>query len=366
MQELKYNEYERVRPLFRKMDMHLPLQAILAGNVAAPIFVDSVTNPQSAITWSGHRFYMAGAPGNSEYHAAVRKIFIEKFALRASKAGIDSYQVYYPSAASENAVAAMLLGKYPIKSQRQYYTFKSSRLDWKAMLPSGASVRSVDAAFLTERVWQNPAFLAEEMISERESIEDFLAKSFGVCATLGDEMIGWCLSEYNTGHRCEVGVATRADYQRQGLATAMALAFVELARSRDVARIGWHCNASNTASGKTALKAGFEKITEYSSFFGWFDDAANLAGNGYFAHARGEYAEALGFYEKSFALKGAPDSAYWGAACDAAMVGQNDKALEYLSAAVERGYDDRDQIEASPYLVSLHDAAGWKVLLETL
>lgn len=366
MQELKYNEYERVRPLFRKMDMHLPLQAILAGNVTAPIFVDSATNPQSAITWTGHRFYMAGAPGNSEYLAAVRKIFLEKFALRSRKAGIDSYQIYYPTAAAETAISAMLLGKYPIKSQRQYYAFKSSRLDWKAMLPTGVAVRSVDAAFLTERRWLNPAFLAEEMISERESIEDFLAKSFGVCAVLGDEMIGWCLSEYNTGHRCEVGIATSPEHQHQGLATAMTLAFIELARSRDVARIGWHCNASNIASSKTALKAGFEKMAEYSSYIGWFDDAANLAGNGYFAHARGEYADALGFYEKSFAAGEAPDSAYWGAACDAAMVGQSDKALQYLSEAVERGYDDRDQLEASPYLVSLHNAAGWKSLVEKL
>ena len=366
MQELKYNEYERVRPLFRKMDIHLPLQAILAGLINAPIFVDNAANPQSAITWTGHRFYLAGAPGNSEFIAAARKIFLEKFALRSRKSGIESYQVYYPAVASENAISAMLFGKYPIKAQRQYYAFKSSRLGWKAMLPAGVTVRSVDAAFLTERRWQNPAFLAEEMVSARESIEDFLAKSFGVCATLGDEMIGWCLSEYNTGHRCEVSIATQADHQHQGLATAMTLAFVELARARDVARIGWHCNASNTAASKTALKAGFEKIADYPSYFGWFDEAANLAGNGYFAHARGAYAEALDFYEKSFALGEAPDSAYWGAACDAAMISQPDKALEYLSEAVQRGYDDRDQLEASPYLVSLHNSAGWKVIVEKL
>jgi RimJ/RimL family protein N-acetyltransferase len=366
LQELKPNEYERVRPLFRKMDMHLPLQAILASSVNAPIFVDSSTNPQSAITWTGHRFYLAGAPGNNEFIAAARKIFLEKFSLRSRKSGIDSYQVYYASAASESAISAMLLGKYPIKAQRQYYAFKSSRLNWKAMLPTGVTVRSVDAAFLTERRWQNPAFLAEEMVSERESIEDFLAKSFGVCAILGDEIIGWCLSEYNTGHRCEVGIATQVDHQRQGLATAMTVAFVEMARARDVARIGWHCNATNAASSKTALKAGFEKLADYSSFFGWFDDAANLAGNGYFAHARGAYAEALEFYEKSFALGEAPDSAYWGAACDAAMTDQPDKALQYLTEAVQRGYDDREQLEASPYLVSLHSSTGWKAIVEKL
>lgn len=366
LQELKYSEYERVRPLFRKMDMHLSLQAVLAGNVNAPIFVDNAMNPQSALTWCQHRFYLAGSPGNSSFAAAARQIFLEKFALRSQKSGIDSYQVYYPASGWEGMLSAMLLEKYPIKSQREYYAFKSSRLDWKALLPPGISLKPVDAALLAERRWKNPEFLTEEMLSERQSVQDFLDKSFGICAVLGDEIVGWCLSEYNTGHRCEVGIATREDHQRQGLATAMAGAFIELARSRDVARVGWHCNASNVASGRTALKAGFEKVADYSSYFGWFDEATNIAGNAYFAHRRGEYAEALAFYEKSFTLGKAPDQAYWGAACDAAMLGEHDKALKYLAEAVAHGYDDPEQLKSSRYLVSLHKTAGWKAILKRL
>jgi RimJ/RimL family protein N-acetyltransferase len=367
LHELKFVQYERVRPLFRKMDMHLPLQAILAGNVNAPIFVDSVMNPQSAITWSGHRFYLAGAPGNNNFISTTRQIFFEKFALRSRKSGLDSYQVYYPpSTVWESTISAMLLGKYPIKAQREYYAFKSSRLDWKALLPAGVAIRNVDAAFLVEKRWKNPEFLTDEMLSERESVDDFLAKSFGVCAVQADEIIGWCLSEYNTGHRCEVGIATHAQHQRQGLATALAVAFIELARSKDVARVGWHCAASNVASGRTALKAGFEKVSDYSSYFGWFDDASNMAGNAYFAHGRGEYAQALAFYEKSFALGEAPDQAYWGAACDAAMLGENEMALKYLAEAVERGYDDPEQIKSSKYLVGLHKSPGWKAILKRL
>lgn len=366
MQELKYSEYERVRPLFRKMDIHLPLQAILAGNVSAPIFVDSAMNPQSALTWCGHHFYLAGAPGNNDFIAAARHIFLEKFALRSQKSGIDAYQVFFPSAGWESTIMAMLLEKYPLKAQREYYSFKSSRIDWKSLLPAGVSLRNVDAMLLAERRWKNPEFLTDEMLSERESHADFFAKSFGLCAVQGDEMIGWCLSEYNTGHRCEVGIATQEQHQRQGLATAMTVAFIELARSKDVARVGWHCNATNVASGKTALKAGFEKVSDYPSYFGWFDDAANLAGNGFSAHGRGEYAEALVFYEKSFTLGNVPDRAYWGAACDAAMIGENDKALKYLSQAIEHGFDDPEQIQASKYLVSLHKTAGWKTLLKKL
>jgi RimJ/RimL family protein N-acetyltransferase len=364
--ELPRTDFERVRPLFRKMDIHLPLQAILAGNVDAPIYVDNTLHPQIALTWTGHRFYLAGAPGNSQLIAAARQVFWEKFALRAKKADLDSYMVSYPSERWEGMIKAMLLGQDPIKSSREYYAYKASKFDWRAQLPPDMLLRQVDAALLSERRWKNLEFLTEEMVSERPTVDEFLAKSFGVCLVSSDEIIGWCLSEYNTGHRCEVGIATRSDYQRQGLATLMTAAFVDLARSKDVARVGWHCNATNAASARTALRAGFEKVADYPVFFGWFDAATNLAGNGYFAHGQGAYAEALSFYERAFALGDVPDWAYWGAACDAAMVGQAEQALGYLAEAIERGFDDLEQIQASRYLVSLHDTPGWQALLQKL
>jgi RimJ/RimL family protein N-acetyltransferase len=365
--ELNHTDYERARPLFRKLDIHLPLQAILAGNVEAPIYVDNALHPQTALTWSGHRFYLAGAPGNTDLIAAARKIFLENYAMRAWRAGINSYIIHYPSDKWETFITAMLQQKYPIKSQRSYYAVKSLRSEWKSKLPDGFKMRTVDAALLADaKAWQNPEFLTEEMCSERESVQDFLAKSFGVALTRADEIVGWCLSEYNTGHRCEVGIATHEDYQRKGLGTLLTHAFMDMARTRDIAGIGWHCNANNVASGATALKAGFEKVQDYPVFIGWFDDVANLAQNGYFAHGRADYAEALAFYEKSLALGDVADWVYWGAACDAALTGATEKALKYLEQAIEHGYDDLDHIRGSRYLVSLHDAPGWDALIKKL
>lgn len=365
MHELKRTDYERVRPLFRKLDIHLPLQAILAGNVDAPIYVDNPIHPQTALTWTGHRVYLAGAPANNDFVTEARKVFLESFSMRAWKAGFDSYILHYPSDKWESPIAAMLTQKYPIKSQRSYYAYKANHLNWKSLLPAGFSIRSADAKLLAEK-WKNPEFLTEEMCSERESVEDFLAKSFGVCLTYADQIVGWCLSEYNTGHRCEVGIATHEDYQRRGFATLLASAFIEMARSKDVARIGWHCNATNIGSGATALKAGFEKVEDYAVYIGWFDDAANLATNGYFAHGRSEYAEALVFYEKAIALGDVPDWAYWGAACDAALIGQEYKALKYLNQAIEHGFDDLEDILGSKYLIGLHETEGWREIVKRL
>ena len=364
MKELSRNDYERVRPLFRKMDIHLPLQAILAGSVTAPIYVDNPLHPQTALTWTGHRFYLAGSPGNIELISSVRKIFLENFAMAAWKSGIESYIVYYPTEKWEGFIKAFLKQKYPILSSRSYYACKASRGDITKP-PEGYSFQIVDAALLAGK-WRNLDFLTDEMVSERESVDDFLAKSFGICLTLGDLIIGWCLSEYNTGHRCEIGIATLPEYQKQGFATKMTKAFIEMARMRDVASIGWHCTTANIGSGATAIKAGFNKIEDYPVFMGWFDDATNIARNGYYAHGRGEYAKALEFYEKSFSFGEVPDRVYWGAACDAALVGESDKALKYLEQAIEHGFDDLEQIQNSKYLNSLHSTEGWEKILNKL
>lgn len=364
MYELNRTDFERARPLFRKMDIHLPLQAILAGNVIAPIYVDNPLHPQTALTWTGSRFYLAGSPGNTDLIAASRKIFLENFAMSAWKSGIESYVLHYPSEKWETFITAMLHQKYPIKSIRSYYAKNASRRE-QLKLSEGFSFRAVDATILSGN-WKNLDFLTDEMCSERESVQDFLSKSFGICLTKADLIVGWCLSEYNTGHRCEVGIAIHEDYRMRGFASQLALAFIEMARKKDVARIGWHCNSANIGSGSTAMKVGFEKIEDYPVFIGWFDDAANIARNGYFAHGRGEYAEALAFYEKSFSFGDVPDRVYWGAACDAALIGENEKAIKYLLEAIDRGFNDLEQIQNSKYLLSLHDTKGWELILKRL
>lgn len=93
--------------------------------------------------------------------------------------------------------------------------------------------------------------------------------SFGVCPVTADALVGWCLSEYNTGDRCEVGIATLPPHGGQGLATATGAAFVQQALARGITRIGWHCHAENRPSWATALKIGFTKVADYPAHIVW-------------------------------------------------------------------------------------------------
>lgn len=362
---LPLEEIGRARPLFRKMEMHLALQAILAGHVDAPVYVDDVDHPHFALTWTMSRVYLAGKPGNRVAADALRKVFAGVMMREALKAGHEAYMLCYPDSSWEPFIAQILLEREPIQVGRQYYAFKEAKAEWRSLLPADMQVREVNAALLAEK-WHNPEFLTEEMVSERPSVEDFLEKSFGVCLTRDDEILGWCLSEYNTHHRCEVGIATRGDVRKRGLGTMLALAFVEMAQARDVARVGWHCSANNAASGATALKAGFEHVADYPAYLGWFDPALNIAQRGYFELMNDNFADSLACYEKALAMPESPEWAYFGAGCAAAMLGQAERALAHLAKAVEHGGEDGDDFRDSKFLTSLRDNLDFNLLLEKL
>jgi len=104
------------------------------------------------------------------------------------------------------------------------------------------------------------------MQSERISVQEFLEKSFGYSTRIDDEIVGWCMSEYNTANRCELGIATVGAYRRQGIATLLGKALIKHALAQDINCIGWHCWADNKPSIATARKLGFEKCFEYQVF----------------------------------------------------------------------------------------------------
>lgn len=265
MHELPAAEYHKARPLFQAMDHHLAVNSILEGTLPAKIYTDHPVHPQVALTWTKHRFYLAGSEDNDQLNEALVRFFTETIWPLALQAGEGMFVLYYEPGHWELKLDAT-------KAQRQFYRFKELRYDWRTLLPEGFVLQFVDQPLLDHKHLENLDGLTEEVCSWFGSVQDFLDKCFGVCVLCGDEIVGWCLSEYNGADRCEVGIVTVEPYRQRGLATAMASALVEHALSKDISQIGWHCYASNMASGATARKVGFEKARDYAVYLARFDE----------------------------------------------------------------------------------------------
>lgn len=269
MIELNPADFCRVKPLFRLLEDHLAVRAILERAVPAPVFADHPSQPRTVLTWTGHRIYLAGSARDKESIAALRRLLGGTVFPQATEAGLKGFVVYYSPDAWEPELEGILRtggcsqDMDIITTQRHLYTITMPSPSWREGLPEGYALRSVDQDLLRDRKLRNLDLLAEEMCSERPSVSDFLARSFGICAIHGEEVVGWCLSEYNTPSRCEIGIETLPAHRRRGLGRAMASSLIEQAFSKGLSRVNWHCYAGNIPSVATALSVGFEKVRNY-------------------------------------------------------------------------------------------------------
>ena len=195
------------------------------------------------------------------------------------------------------------------------------------------------------------------------TVQAFLDKSFGYILVHDNELAGWCLSEYNGVDQCEIGIAVFDVHQRKGLATKMAAAFIEMAQTHGIKRIGWHAWKSNIASCQLAKKLGFEQEVEYAVFFAYFDEMFNLAVNGHFCYMREQYQDAINWFERAFVAGDAAAWMYYKAAQAAAILGKDDDCFGYLNTAIDKGWDNIEHTRNCDDFKHLRDTPKWETML---
>jgi len=256
-------ELARLKPLCEPLAYHLVLESILDGNSPGRLFTDHPTSPQAAWINFKHHCFLVGAPDLPAFNHALQSYFRQCFIPKARTQGQDAFLFDSHPAAWNALLEHLIPGNLPRRYMRQYFACQTLQQDWRALIPKGFSLKQVDAALLGQTHLANLDAVLDEMCSERSSVEDFLARSFGFCIQHGDELVAWAFSEYNTAGRCEVGIATVKEYRRMGLGTVVALALVEHAIATGYHTIGWHCWANNTPSAALARRAGFEHCLDY-------------------------------------------------------------------------------------------------------
>ncbi len=358
-------EYSKVRSLFENWEYHLAPLSVLGCMAPGQVYVDHSAAPTAALVVTGHRYHLVGDANNAGFNQGLRQLLVET--LPRQMTGLeDMYMLYYAHPGWEAAIETALKGRDPIQGRRHVYSFQAFNQTWRQSLPSDFEIHRVKPELLQERKLKHVDELEEEMLSEAASLEEFFKNRFGICITHYDEIVSWCLSEYNCGEGCEIGIATVPEYRRQGLATAAASALVEKAHARGLNRVGWHCWSGNQPSVSTALRAGFKLDQEYQVYYGWFNPVTNLAANGNMRFWNAEHQQAVEWYERAFAAGDPPVWAYWNAACANAEAGRSDAAIRCLKTALQRGVVDLDSLLSNEHLKSLRDTVEWQDIVNIL
>lgn len=358
---LEPSQYECVRPLFASLAHYLTIDAILAGKAPGWVFVDDAVQPQTAVCWTHHRVYLAGRV-DAAAQAAVYQLFQTIFLPEAEAENLEVYLLHTTPEWQETAVVALPWDP-PIRRMRRTYCLDTREQEWHTAVPEGFALRQVNAALLAEPHITNLAFLTEEMVSERPSIDDFLVQSSGVCLLHENEIIGWCLSEYNCGNRCEIGIAVTESYRRRGLASLMARALIGDMLVQEVHDVGWICWADNAPSVKTAESLGFTLVDERPIFMGFLAEWLHTAVHGNIAWENGRFAAAADSYEHALTLNTQPPVwLHWNAACVFARTGQPEEAVQQVQLAIDAGFNDWERLAASPHFNEIRETKAWRSL----
>jgi RimJ/RimL family protein N-acetyltransferase len=157
---------------------------------------------------------------------------------------------------------------------RQHYICTALAYDWRAALPEGFAVHRIDDALLNDTTITVPEHIMGWILNNWGTREHYAEHGFGYCVVHGAEVVSWSLVDCVSGTRCEIGIQAQEAYRRQGLAAIAAAAAVEYALSSGFDEVGWHCDAENIGSWKTALKVGFVKERDYRAHYCTFGDMA--------------------------------------------------------------------------------------------
>ncbi len=265
--QLSSGNFHLAQPLFAG-ERHLAVHSTLAGESPAELYVDDPQTPQAGflILWN-HQMYLAGDPSRAAFSQALATLLHERFTRLASEEEPIVCTIAFTPLSWADTLASLFAESEAHRAERQYYRIHLHAPLPPPVLPAGFVLRKVDEALVAESSLRYHEYLLEEMLSEAPSVAAFLQGRFGFCLQYGQELIGWCMSEYNYGDHCELGIATAPAFQRRGLATATAQATMAYAQAQGITTIGWHCWKKNIPSSNLAMKLGFELVEDYPVWF---------------------------------------------------------------------------------------------------
>lgn len=375
--ELNKSEYEKLRPLFKELDYNLIISAVIEGTSPGRIYVDTIINPRTAFLCSVEGYYLAGYADNETFNNLLNRLIVEKiFAGDTLRKDETDISIGFHPDSWEDKMEVIFRGRPPLKAARRHYVCNELKVvDWKDQIPKGFSAQRVDEKLLRKSGLKIPDHMADWMEINWGSVKHFLRKGFGFCMLHGREVVSWCMADCVSGNACEIGIHTRSDYRRRGLATLTAAATVDYCLSHGFTSVGWHCDEYNFGSRGVAEKVGFELERKYVHCYCCFNEAHHLAETG-LAHFRAKrYREATECYEKVFAVR-SEDMLDWMpgelhkyyhlvARAEAAM-GEKDAAIKYLEKAIDKGWTHIDFTKNCDEFNSLHGTQAWKELIAKL
>jgi RimJ/RimL family protein N-acetyltransferase len=365
--ELTKSEYEIVRHMFEDLKYQLTTSAVLDGTSPGRVFIDDTSSPTAAFMHTVEGFFLAGSPESENFREGLKEHAEEIITRRETMrpAEEDLFFGFTPDSWVDKFDSIFKM-RPPLDCPRRHYVCNKIKLDWRAKIPTGYEVRRVDLNLLKKLEFSIPQHMTEWIELNWGANEKFIQHGFGFCTVHENQVVSWSIADSVSGNLCEIGIHTKSEFRRKGLATITAAAAVEYALSAGYSQVGWHTDQHNYGSIGIAEKIGFVKERDYTQYVCIFDEAIHIAETGMRLFLDQHYLEAIDLFNKASQLGKIPGWAYYLKARSHALLGNYHKAIECMKLSAINGYANVEHILNCEDLECLHGYPEWVEIISLI
>lgn len=257
--EITTENSARVVRLFAPLAaFNVAISAALDGHNWGYVLADDAEQPTAALIHTVEGSHIAGIPTEEVAHAL--NAYLHKYYFTQERRVF-----YFGATESWLPYLEQLCTPYAVEShQRQHYVCTPADRQNKHWSESdGFHLRPIDGELLADTTLTIPDHIHGWIRNNWGSQEHYLQEGFGMCVEHDGRIVSWSVADCRSGTHCEIGIQTDEEFRLRGLAAASAAACADLAFTKGFAEVGWHCDADNIGSWKTATKVGFVKERDY-------------------------------------------------------------------------------------------------------
>ncbi len=260
--QLAREHYERIQSLCQGLEYQLIITAVIENTSPGRVLVDHPDHPTSCFLSTAEGCFLAGDPHNTRFNIELGIYLKEKMTSTETEADDDKILIIscFPNDWAQK-FSTLVPTKSPVLIPRRYYT--CTKLKWQAPVPIPFTLQQINAELLARHDLVIPDHLTSWIQSNWGSQDAFLKRGFGFAMLQRNHVVSWSITDCVSRSRCEIGIRTGPEYQRQGLATLTAAATVDYGLHHGFDQIGWHTSEDNIGSIKVAEKVGFERSKDY-------------------------------------------------------------------------------------------------------
>jgi RimJ/RimL family protein N-acetyltransferase len=285
MQPLSIDQAYKIGPLFRRlMDSQPMCAAVLEGIYPGRVYIDNVSQPRTALLTTyieseahGTWCFLAGEPANDGFNQSVNAAIFSRQII-ANNTPILFFTCDPGDWGGQMDV--VVAPRPPIWIPRYHFVSQRVGFDWRAALPTGFTVESMNQELHQFPSMQMPEDVAATL-SKWKAMTDPRFMDFGfviVDRTRPQLTIaGWATVDFIAGGAGDLGFFTQPDYRRAGVGTIAASAALEHGFAIGLQRVNWTCDANNPGSVHTAEKLGLERIEDYQQAVLLMNEKSHMA-----------------------------------------------------------------------------------------